>query len=154
MDEESTAPPKPGPSLTTKQWALGYLAAAWLIIQLLDVLREPWPESDRLLFASGIAYGPEQFAILQGPQKYVWHERSRAGTLFDLVRDPAESAPLEDESVAAQLDADLDEYLLWYDERQFDAPNLSEEQLEQLKGIGYLQGVGDDEDEQQSPDDK
>ena len=116
-------------------------------------LLESWPDSDRVLFASGIAYGPEQFAVLQGPRKYVWHERSGTGTLFDLSQDPAESVPFENEAVARRLDAELDRYLRWYGERQFNAPNLSDEQLKRLKGIGYLQGVGDDDDdERQRPD--
>ncbi len=117
-------------------------------------LREPWPESGRVLFASGIAYGPEQFAVLRGPRKYVWHERSRTGELFDLSQDSAESAAFEDETATERLDTELDRYLGWYSERQFETPSLSDEQLETLKGIGYLQGVGDngENDENQEND--
>lgn len=102
--------------------------------------RARWPGMDRRLFASGIAYGPEQIAVLADGWKYVWHEADGRSLLYDLRRDPAEKRPVEEPEVMAVLEPELDRYFDWFSQDRFEIPTLTDEQVEQLKGVGYLQG--------------
>lgn len=105
-----------------------------------------WPDMERPIYASGIAYGPEQLAVLEDGWKYIWHENSGDSVLFDLREDPAERDPVADSKVPAGLERAMDRYFEWYSSKGFEAPDLTDEQLEELKGVGYLQGAesGDD----------
>lgn len=105
-----------------------------------------WPDTERPIYASGIAYGPEQLAVIEDGWKYVWHEQSGDSRLFDLERDPAEKHPVSDSAALARLEPALDRYFEWFSSEGFEAPDLTDDQLEQLKGVGYLQGAesGDD----------
>jgi len=99
-----------------------------------------WPDMDRTLFASGIAYGPEQFAVLKEGRKYVWHEASNGSELYDLKADPGEHDPEARPEAIAGLESALDRYFRWYQSAGVEAANVSDEQVEALKGVGYLQG--------------
>lgn len=100
-------------------------------------------ESDRPLFASGIAYGPEQMAVIDGTAKLIWHQVDNTREYYDLAADPPERDPELDmpARVADRLDDDLDRYFGWFDSRDYLPPELTDEVVEKLKGVGYLQGV-------------
>ncbi len=105
-------------------------------------LRFPRSE-DRELFASGIAYGPEQMAVISGGYKLIWHESDNAREFYDLSEDPRERNPVDGDTVAAadRLDAALGEYFDWFGSQDYLPPEMSEDVVERLKGVGYLQGV-------------
>ncbi|MGK7294986.1 MAG: sulfatase [Candidatus Wenzhouxiangella sp. M2_3B_020] len=117
--------------------------------------------SERPLFASGIAYGPEQMAVIDGTAKLIWHQVDNSREYYDLAEDPLERDPELDvpDRVADRLDADLDRYFEWFGSQDYLPPELSDEVVEKLKGVGYLQGVesgGDDgetEGDGREPDD-
>ena len=107
-----------------------------------------WPgNSERNLFASGIAYGPQQMAVIEGPTKLIWHQIDNSREFYNLQTDPMELNPdassMPDKQ-AARLDDALDRYFGWYDSREFLPPELTDEVIEKLKGVGYLQGVESD----------
>lgn len=108
--------------------------------------------SDRPLFASGIAYGPPQMAVVDGVTKLIWRESDNSREYYDLRADPAERRPVldADERVADRLEADLDRYFGWYDDQDYLPPELSDDVVEKLKGVGYLQGVDSGDDEAES----
>ncbi|MDZ7790991.1 MAG: sulfatase [Xanthomonadales bacterium] len=120
-------------------------------------------ESDRRLFASGIAYGPEQMAVISEGFKLIWHETENAREFFNLAEDPLEQDQLagDDVPVADELDAELGEYFQWFSSQDYLPPALSDDVVERLKGVGYLQGVesrsdGDESgsEEQGKPEDR
>ena len=95
--------------------------------------------AERPLFASSIGYGPAQHAVLLGSRKLIL---LADGTrqLFDLAADPEEKRP------RAEDDADL---LALLTARQKlapvavrAAPELTREEVESLKALGYLGGAG------------
>lgn len=100
-----------------------------------------WPDMERPIYASGIAYGPEQLAVLEDGWKYIWHEQSGDSVLFDLREDPAERDSVTRTKPPEQLERAMDRYFEWYSSEGFEAPDLTDEQLEELKGVGYLQGA-------------
>lgn len=100
-----------------------------------------WPDMERPIYASGIAYGPEQLAVLEDGWKYIWHERSGDSVLFNLREDPAERDPVAGSRAPDGLERAMDRYFEWYSSEGFEAPDLTDEQLEELKGVGYLQGA-------------
>ncbi len=53
---------------------------------------------------------------------------------------------MSDSAALARLEPALDRYFEWFSSEGFEAPDLTDDQLEQLKGVGYLQGAesGDD----------
>lgn len=106
-----------------------------------------WPgNSERNLFASGIAYGPEQMAVIEGPAKLIWHQIDNSREFYNLQTDPMELTPDPSmpDKLAGRLDDALDRYFGWYDSREFLPPELTDEVIEKLKGVGYLQGVESD----------
>ncbi len=94
----------------------------------------------RHLFSSAIAYGPEQVAIRFGAWKRVRYAAEHRD-LFDLARDPAERQPMAAIELAASLDQRLDQYLAVEPVAGKAAPAISDEELERLQSLGYLQGV-------------
>lgn len=114
-----------------------------------------WPDMDRHVFASGIAYGPEQIAVLEDGWKYVWHEATGESNLYNLRDDPGETRPVE-ARVVDSMEPAMDQYFRWFTNQRFDAPTLTDEQVRQLKGVGYLQGresAGDESSEREGEGD-
>lgn len=111
-----------------------------------------WPETgNRRLFASGIAYGPEQMAVVDGSSKLIWRQNDNTREYYDLAADPLENDPdllQVPETVADRLDGALDVYFGWFGAQDYLPPEMTDEVVERLKGVGYLQGVeskrGDD----------
>jgi len=106
--------------------------------------------SDRRLFASGIAYGPEQMAVIAEGFKLIWHEADNVREFYNLSEDPLEKEQLPGAAVAVadELDAELGDYFDWFSSQDYLPPSLSDEVVERLKGVGYLQGVESSEAEQ------
>jgi len=100
----------------------------------------PAPAVDRPLFATRIAYGPEQAAILRGGWKLVSYGQG-AGALFNLVRDPGEHQPVQGAPVLDVLASQLAEWTARAPVGTAPPPSLSREQLERLESLGYLGGV-------------
>ncbi len=94
----------------------------------------------RYLFASGIAYGPEQAAVRFGRWKRIRDLPSGKGTLFDLEQDPGELVPRHADTVSASLDRLLEHYLAFRPEGAGEAPDIAPEELERLQSLGYLLG--------------
>ena len=102
--------------------------------------RGPAPETQRLLFATRIAYGPEQASVVRLP----WKRISRGpdhSQLFHLGNDPGEQSPADRPDAAAELDAALAVWLARDRPDIADPPTLSREQIEQPQSLGYLEGV-------------
>jgi hypothetical protein len=57
--------------------------------------------------------------------------------------DPLEtnSEPPESARLADELDEALDRYFDWFGSQDYLPPELTDEVVEKLKGVGYLQGV-------------
>ncbi|MBS3821723.1 MAG: sulfatase, partial [Phycisphaerae bacterium] len=98
---------------------------------------------ERELFASGIAYGPEQMAVIREGVKLIWHQIDNTREYYDLRNDPLERNPEAGISSrrADNLDASLDRYFGWFDSQDYLPPELTDDVVEKLKGVGYLQGV-------------
>ncbi|WP_376690305.1 sulfatase-like hydrolase/transferase [Wenzhouxiangella sp. EGI_FJ10409] len=105
--------------------------------------REMWNDSERPLFASGIAYGPEQLAVISSGMKLIWHEADNAREFYDLTRDLLERDPVEPGRIALadRLDDLLGDYFEWFNSQDYLPPELGSDMVERLKGMGYLQGV-------------
>ena len=99
----------------------------------------PAPAPDRALYATRIAYGPEQTAVLRGAWKQISYGRSMT-ELFDLSRDPGETQPLQG-GPSAELSAQLAEWSARAPAATAAPPTLSSEQLERLRSLGYLGGA-------------
>lgn len=95
----------------------------------------------RLLLASGIAYGPEQVAVISWPWKRVAWSGLDQSLLYDLKSDPAEKRPLGRRNRHVEsMDRALRRYLELQPFLQGEAPDLREEDLERLRALGYLGG--------------
>lgn len=114
----------------------------WPGVSIADLIstQQRGRSSQRPLFSSSIAYGPEQVAIRFGAWKRIRYS-SENRTLFHLERDPAEHEPVEEKEMAASLDRRLDHYLTVEPALGDAKPEISDEELERLQSLGYLQGV-------------
>jgi len=100
-------------------------------------------EEPRAVYASGIAYGPEKIAARLGPEKTVFSPADDRYQYFDLASDPDERTPLPQSDDRVMLfDTLVGDYLeLAAHARVAESSQFSDEQIRQLKAIGYLQGV-------------
>lgn len=105
---------------------------------------QPDWSGERHLYASGIAYGPQQIATRAGDIKAVWHQRNEQIELFDLNNDPLEKSPVDNPELVLRFDPLLGDYAEIEPTAVAEAPELDAEQIEHLKSIGYLQGVDED----------
>ncbi len=112
----------------------GRSLAAWL------AGTAPPPEVDRLLFATRIAYGPEQTSLMRLPWKRISHH-SGDGELYNLIEDPHERDSRDEPGVARELDARIAAWLGRESPTPATPPALSREQIEKLQSLGYLEGV-------------
>ena len=98
------------------------------------------PGGERPLYSSAMAYGPPQASVLLWPWKRVAGSDPRQRLLFDLATDPGEKHPVTDRRLELKLDGLLGRYLRSGAAAGGEAPSLSEEDLEELKALGYLGG--------------
>jgi arylsulfatase A-like enzyme len=143
MDLNPELPGGQGESETQPGQTLAKIAESWSGVLLPPLSRGR--KSTHPVFASGIAYGPERIATRMDSDKSVYAMRDQSYRFFDLASDPAEQQPLDSDALVLAFDTLTGDYL---ELTPFSASSgaggerqLSSEQLEQLKSIGYLQGV-------------
>jgi len=96
----------------------------------------------RVVYASGIAYGSEEIAAREGSLKSVLYYPDLEYEYFDLDQDPEEKHPLRSDQLTMRFDVLTGDYLDMKNEAFTAAgPAIDSKTLEQLKSIGYLQGV-------------
>jgi len=106
--------------------------------------RRDAPETDRAVFASGIAYGPEKIAARTGDLKSIYTPREQRFEYFDLSTDPGEHSPVTGNALTMQFDTLTGDYQDRYRDSKVTAGSYSPQQLESLQAIGYLQGASPD----------
>ncbi len=104
-------------------------------LSLIELLRA----DERSLFASGVAYGANQFAIRRGRWKRIDAVCPPLSYTFDLVHDPGENDSVNAPLVNSALESQLREYA------QRTPPSsrtavAGSETLEKLRSIGYFMG--------------
>ncbi|MCF6262458.1 MAG: sulfatase-like hydrolase/transferase [Xanthomonadales bacterium] len=97
-------------------------------------------ETDRVFYASNIAYGPEQISVRDGDEKSIWNTVSDKSSYFNLKNDPDEQQPLTGDDLVLHFDKLTGDYLDLASANIGEPPEIDAEQLERLKSIGYLQG--------------
>jgi arylsulfatase A-like enzyme len=102
---------------------------------------------DRPLFASGIAYGPQQSSVLRWPWKRIVRQGTGERFLYNLEDDPLEMSPVtESEGPVAELDGLLSGYSRLEPVLASEAPSMGEEDLDNLRSLGYLGGARADQE--------
>lgn len=96
--------------------------------------------TDRVFYASNIAYGPEQVSVRDGDQKSIWNTVSDKSSYFNLKDDPNEQQPLTGDDLVLHFDKLTGDYLDLANTNIGEPPEINKKQLERLKSIGYLQG--------------
>ena len=86
-----------------------------------------------------IAVDGEQFGVREGKWKYIEAEAEGRRELYDLEVDPVETSNVHDEQpeIAAQLSERIAGWKLAYG-REDDGQELSAEDIERLKALGYI----------------
>ena len=97
--------------------------------------------SEDELFASGIAYGPQQVAVRKGAMKSIFSLTREELEIYNLALDPAELNPLQDQGLGFEFGTLTGDYLELPARYTGATGELSAAQIEDLKAIGYLQGV-------------
>ena len=102
----------------------------------------PQDGGSRPVYSSGIGYGPEQVSVREGNWKAIRHLTREHELYFDLANDPHEKKPINAGNREIMA---FDRMIGDYQDLQLDvggaAPDLTAEQVEKLKAIGYLQGA-------------
>ena len=75
---------------------------------------------------------------------------------YDLDADPGEDAPIDDDSLIMAFDTLTGDYLEMEDRNQYsteqlDSSQMEPDQLDDLKAIGYLQGLESESQEYEEP---
>lgn len=103
-------------------------------------------EDPRVVYASGIAYGPEGIAVREGQLKSIMRFPDEDFQYFDLSRDPMELRPTKSDRLTMRFDTLTGDYIDMKKESIAFRPEVDEQTLEHLKSIGYLQGVEEQPD--------
>ena len=111
---------------------------------------------DRQVWSSGIAYGPEKISSRTGNMKSIFSLRDDRFEFYDLDADPDELAPIDDDSLIMAFDTLTGDYLEMegrnqYATGQLDSSQMKPDQLDDLKAIGYLQGVKSESQADEGP---
>jgi len=111
---------------------------------------------DRQLWASGIAYGPEKISSRTGHMKSIFSLRDDRFEFYDLDADPDEHAPIDNDSLMMAFDTLTGDYLEMEDRNQYSmgqpgSNQMEPDQLDDLKAIGYLQGVDSESQSDEKP---
>jgi arylsulfatase A-like enzyme len=143
---------------------------AWLALENVDIevsgkwlkpLRKSYFSfsGDRQVWSSGIAYGPEKISSLRGNMKSIFSLRDDRFEFYDLADDPRETAPIDDNKLIMEFDTLTGDYLEMegryaYSRGWLDSSQIKPGQLDDLKAIGYLQGVESESqtDEESAPE--
>ena len=111
---------------------------------------------DRQVWSSGMAYGPEKISSRTGNMKSIFSLRDDRFEFFDLAVDPDEHSPIDDDSLIMAFDTLTGDYLELegrnqYAAGQLDSSQMKPSQLDDLKAIGYLQGIESESQEDEEP---
>lgn len=123
---------------------LDFAPQAWAGRHLEEALAPADDGEERVLYASGIAYGEQQVAVRRGARKAVWFAASSDSDFFDLATDPAERQPLASPDWALQFDGFLVDYLDSIRAPEAPPGTFSDQQIKSLQAIGYLQNADTD----------
>jgi arylsulfatase A-like enzyme len=101
---------------------------------------------ERQVWSSGIAYGPEKISSRSGNMKSIFSLQDDRFEFYDLDADPKEYAPIDDDSLIMAFDTLTGDYLEMKSDKQYStnrqaSTRMEQGQLDELKAIGYLQGV-------------
>jgi arylsulfatase A-like enzyme len=102
------------------------------------------PGEGRPVFASEIAFGPEESAVIEGRWKRVRRTGPSERLLFDLAADPREARPLRDPRVEGRLDALLEGYEASARAPGAAAVELRPDEIGALRELGYLEDLPED----------
>ncbi len=97
------------------------------------------PGQARPVFASEVAFGPAEVAVVSGRWKRLRRTEPEERLLFDLADDPGEREPRSDPAVERELDALIDRYRAAARPPGARAAEVSGEDLEALRALGYVQ---------------
>ncbi|MBE9548761.1 MAG: sulfatase-like hydrolase/transferase [Proteobacteria bacterium] len=100
--------------------------------------------AERALYASNMAYGPEQIAVRDGNSKSIWNTVNDESRYFDLAIDPLEKNLIQSDELVLHFDQLTGDYINLASTSIGLAPEINKEQLQHLKAIGYLQGNDND----------
>ena len=130
---------------------------AWLELENVELMASgkllpPLRESlfsfskDRQVWSSGIAYGLEKIASRSNNIKSIFSMSKDRFEFYDLKSDPFEKNPVDDDSLIMAFDTLTGDYLEMegrneYSSDTLNASQIESDQLDDLKAIGYLQGV-------------
>ncbi len=111
----------------------------------------------RPLYASHIADGEKQMSARLGDDKSIWYMASDRTVYYDLENDPGELASTQGDAQVMLFDRLFLEYDEMKASKQSGAASFTEQQLQGLQSIGYLQGVESTEeidsgDEEETPE--
>ena len=120
--------------------------ATWSGVVLSDaVLAGTSHELDgRVLYASGIAYGYDQSAVMTKGKALIDIRCPPEHLLFNLSGDPAERHPLRDSAAIDDQRRLLIRYSKLWQAPSSAPPELTTEERKQLQALGYLEGSSDD----------
>jgi arylsulfatase A-like enzyme len=109
--------------------------------RMLETFR-PGPDQEyRPIFASGIGYGKERVSVLMGSEKAVYTPHLDALDFFDLAADPLEKSPAGADHLFYSHEPRIGDYLDLEPPTESETPEITQDRLEKLKSVGYLQGV-------------
>jgi arylsulfatase A-like enzyme len=97
--------------------------------------------SDRVIFASGIAFGPQSLAILDETHKAIYWPETDRFIFFDTQQDPSELNTLENDELVLRFNTLAGDYLDMAGQGGAGAPRIDSAHLEELQSVGYLQGA-------------
>ena len=103
-------------------------------------------ENDRVIYASNIAYGPETIAVINDRIKAMYWPASDQFMFFDRSADPQEKSPISSDELILEFSSLTGDYLEMRSQLEDTVPDLQAAQVQELKAIGYLQGVEEEAD--------
>jgi arylsulfatase A-like enzyme len=109
--------------------------------QVLPTKRRPAVDADRVVYSSGIAYGLNAVSARSADLKTIFQPHADSFAYYDLAADPGEQAPLSARpDLTMVFDTLVGDYLEQARDVAVTAGRFTDDQIRQLKAIGYLQG--------------
>lgn len=126
-------------------------AARWLAV---DFMPENWggkflddylvpgaTTGGRVIYASSIANGEQQYSAREGDKKTILYLASDTSRYYDLAKDPGEVRSQASDAMVLTFDGYLVDYLDTARKTAIATGALDAAQIKRLQSIGYLQGV-------------
>jgi len=102
-------------------------------------------QADRIIYSSGIAYGPDRISARSADLKTIFTPHTDRFEYYDLQADSGEHNPLAIRPDLIMLfDTLVGDYLDQVRDVTVTAGKFTDDQIQQLKAIGYLQGYSTD----------